>query len=69
MRRPRRQSRRGTRFDVDRARSAAYASDAAIPDILAERRAALFELTALMGRTPADYPCEAETCSSIPSVG
>jgi len=59
---------RGTRFDMDRARAAAYSADAAVPDLLAERRAALFELAALMGRPPADYPREAETCSIIPTV-
>ncbi|WCM28665.1 efflux transporter outer membrane subunit [Sphingomonas sp. QA11] len=59
---------RGTRFDIDRARTAAYAANAAIPDILAERRAALFELTALIGRPPAEYPRDVESCSAIPSI-
>ncbi|RIV91192.1 efflux transporter outer membrane subunit [Aurantiacibacter xanthus] len=59
---------RGTRFDVDRARAAAHSADAAVPDLVAERRAALFELAALMGRPPAEYPKEAETCSTIPTV-
>lgn len=59
---------RGTRFDIDRARAAAYAANAAIPDILAERRAALFELTALIGRTPAEYPRDLESCATIPSI-
>ncbi len=47
---------RGTRFDIDRARAAAFSGEAAIPDIIADRKAALFELAALMGRTPSDYP-------------
>jgi len=59
---------RGTRFDIDRARAAAFASEAAIPDILADRKAALFELAALMGRTPSDYPRDLETCAAIPAV-
>jgi NodT family efflux transporter outer membrane factor (OMF) lipoprotein len=59
---------RGTRFDVDRARAAAHAADAALPDLLAQRRAALFELAALTGRPPADFPEEAETCSTIPTI-
>lgn len=59
---------RGTRLDVDRARAAAHSADAAVPDLLAERRAALFELAALMGRPPADYPRGAETCSTIPTI-
>lgn len=60
---------RGARFDVDRAQAAAYASNATIPDILVDRQAALFELAALMGRTPADYPRDVENCSAIPSIG
>lgn len=59
---------RGTRFDIDRARAAAYAANAAIPDIVAARRAALLELTALMGRTPAEYPRDVESCATIPSI-
>ncbi|MFS2108134.1 TolC family protein [Sphingomonas sp. Sphisp140] len=59
---------RGTRFDIDRARAAALSSESAIPDILADRRAALFELAALMGRLPADYPRELEGCAVIPSL-
>ncbi len=62
------QSGRGTRFDVDRAGAAVYASNAAIPDILAERKAALYELAALMGRTPADYPKEVEACDVAPTI-
>lgn len=59
---------RGTRFDSDRARAAAFASEAAIPDILADRKAALFALAALMGRVPADYPRELEGCVLIPAL-
>lgn len=62
------QSGRGTRFDVDRARTAVHTNNAAIPDILAERKAALYELAALMGRTPADYPKELETCDVAPTI-
>lgn len=59
---------RGGRFDIDRASAAAYASNAAIPGILADKQAALFELAALMGRAPADYPKEAEACGEVPAV-
>jgi len=59
---------RGTRFDSDRARAAASASESAVPLILADRSAALFALTALMGRVPADYPRELESCTVIPSL-
>ena len=47
---------RGTDFDVSRAGAAVNRSAAAVPHLLAERQAALFELAALMGRVPADYP-------------
>lgn len=59
---------RGTRFDSDRARAAVFASEATIPDILADRRAALFALAAMMGRVPSDYPRELEGCTTIPSL-
>ncbi|MEE2916537.1 MAG: efflux transporter outer membrane subunit [Pseudomonadota bacterium] len=59
---------RGTRFDIDRARAAAFSGEAAIPDIIADRKAALFELAALMGRTPSDYPHNLEACATIPTI-
>jgi NodT family efflux transporter outer membrane factor (OMF) lipoprotein len=59
---------RGTNFDVTRARGAADQSAAAIPNIIAKRQAALFELAALMGRSPADYPRELESCPAPPEL-
>ncbi len=59
---------RGTRFDVDRARAAALASEAVIPELLAERKAALFELAALMGQTPSEYPRSLESCAAAPTI-
>ena len=59
---------RGTAFDVTRARTAADRSAAAIPEIIAGRQASLFELAALMGRAPADYPRELEDCASPPKL-
>ena len=59
---------RGTSFDVTRARTAADKSAAAIPGIIATRQAALFELAALMGRPPADYPREVESCDTPPML-
>jgi NodT family efflux transporter outer membrane factor (OMF) lipoprotein len=59
---------RGTAFDVTRARAAADQSAAAIPQILAARQAALYELAALMGRAPADYPRDAEQCATPPAL-
>ena len=60
---------RGTDFDVSRAGAAVNRSAAGIPHLLAERQAALFELAALMGRLPADYPREAEACPQPPELG
>lgn len=59
---------RGTDFDVSRAGAAVNRSAAGIPRLLAERQAALFELAALMGRLPADYPREAEACPQPPEL-
>ncbi|WBO22982.1 efflux transporter outer membrane subunit [Sphingomonas abietis] len=59
---------RGTSFDVTRARAAADRSAAAIPEILAGRQASLFEIAALMGRAPADYPRELEDCATPPTL-
>jgi NodT family efflux transporter outer membrane factor (OMF) lipoprotein len=59
---------RGTAFDVTRAQAAVDQSEAAIPNILAERQAALYELAALMGRAPADYPRDAEGCAAPPAL-
>jgi NodT family efflux transporter outer membrane factor (OMF) lipoprotein len=60
---------RGTAFDVTRARAAADKSAAAIPEIEAARQASLYELGALMGRAPADYPKELESCIVPPKLG
>jgi hypothetical protein len=42
--------------------------DIAIPPIIAQRQAALYALTALMGRPTADYPQELEDCPAPPSL-
>lgn len=57
---------RGTEFDVSRSSAAVNGSAAAIPRLLADRQTALFELAALMGRVPRDYPKELETCGQPP---
>lgn len=59
---------RGTAFDVTRAHTAADKSAAAIPEIMAARQASLFELAALMGRAPTDYPRELADCASPPKL-
>lgn len=57
---------RGTAFDVSRARAAADESAAVLPTVIADRQAALYELAALMGRLPADYPEDLEDCAHPP---
>jgi multidrug efflux system outer membrane protein len=47
---------------VTRRQTAVDRSAATIPPILALRQAALYVLTALMGRPEADYPRELESC-------
>ena len=59
---------RGTAFDVSRAQAAFEDAKAEIPTILFRRQAALYELAVLMGRVPADYPREVETCATAPSI-
>jgi NodT family efflux transporter outer membrane factor (OMF) lipoprotein len=57
---------RSTAFDVTRAQTAVSQSAASIPPIIAQRQAALYALTALMGQPVADYPRELETCPAPP---
>jgi outer membrane protein TolC len=59
---------RGTAFDVTRAQTAVDESAAAIPTIIADRQATLFELAALLGRASADYPRELESCAAPPEL-
>jgi NodT family efflux transporter outer membrane factor (OMF) lipoprotein len=59
---------RGTAFDVSRARAAANRSEAAIPNIVAEREGGQFELSVLMGRVPEDYPKELDDCTHPPAL-
>ncbi len=59
---------RGTAFDVTRAQAAVDQSAAGIPSIIADRQASLYEIAALMGRAPADYPRELEACPAPPAL-
>jgi NodT family efflux transporter outer membrane factor (OMF) lipoprotein len=59
---------RATAFDVTRAHAAVDTSAAAIPPIVAQRNAAVFSLTALLGRLPADYPRDVQACSTPPAL-
>ncbi len=56
-------------FDVVRAQALVAQARSAIPPLEGQRRAALFQLTALLGRTPAHAPTEAEACVTPPHLG
>jgi len=58
----------GSQFDVVRARVLVAQSQSAIPPLEGQRRAALFELAALLGRTPARAPAEVEACVTPPRL-
>lgn len=55
------------RFDVERAAAAAATVRAAIPALEAQHQAALFELAALLGGTPADIPLAGRQCTIPPA--
>jgi NodT family efflux transporter outer membrane factor (OMF) lipoprotein len=58
----------GTDFDVERAEQLAAQARAAIPPLEGQRRSALFQLTALLGRTPSQAVTEAEGCAAPPQL-
>ncbi len=60
---------RGTAFDVSRAEAAVDSSAAALPAFEAQRQNALYLLAALLGRPPADYPADVESCATLPVLG
>jgi NodT family efflux transporter outer membrane factor (OMF) lipoprotein len=55
-------------FDVVRAEGLVAQTRAAIPPLEGQRRAALFQLTALLGRTPANAPMSLESCHQAPAL-
>ena len=58
----------GSQFDVSRAQALVGQVRSSIPQLEGERRAALFELTAVLGRTPTNAPRELEMCITPPRV-
>lgn len=62
------QAGRGTGLDVARAASLLAQTQAQIPTLQADRRNALYRLAVLLGRPPADYPKQAESCRTPPTV-
>lgn len=57
-----------SRLDVERSGAELAKVEAAVPQLQAQRNAALFELAALMGRTPTQIPEPACTCNKVPEV-
>lgn len=55
-------------FNVARTEALVAQVQSAIPPLEGQRRAALFELTALLGRTPANAPVEVEGCETPPHL-
>ena len=55
-------------FDVARQATLLEQARAAIPTFDGQRRAALFELTALLGKTPAEAPADAAACQTPPRL-
>jgi NodT family efflux transporter outer membrane factor (OMF) lipoprotein len=55
-------------FDVVRAQGLVAQTRSAIPPLEGQRRAALFQLTALLGRTPAQAPTDVEACVTAPHL-
>jgi NodT family efflux transporter outer membrane factor (OMF) lipoprotein len=55
-------------FDVTRAQALVAEVRSSIPRLVGERRAALFELAALLGRTPAEAPRDLDACVTPPQL-
>jgi NodT family efflux transporter outer membrane factor (OMF) lipoprotein len=55
-------------YDVKRAQALVAQVRSAIPPLEGQRRAALFELTAVLGRTPAAAPSDLEACLAPPQL-
>jgi NodT family efflux transporter outer membrane factor (OMF) lipoprotein len=55
-------------YDVTRAQSLTAQVRSSIPGLEGQRRAVLFELTALLGRTPSEAPKDVETCVTPPAI-
>ena len=57
-----------SQFDVQRSQALVSQVGASIPQLEGMRRAALFEVTALLGRTPANAPRDLEACVTPPRL-
>ena len=59
---------RGTSLDVTRAKAQLDLSRAALPTFESRRRAALYRLATLTGKTPAEFPRAVEACGAPPKL-
>jgi NodT family efflux transporter outer membrane factor (OMF) lipoprotein len=59
---------RGTSLDATRAKAQLDLSRAALPTFESRRRAALYRLATLTGKTPAEFPREVEACVAPPKL-
>jgi NodT family efflux transporter outer membrane factor (OMF) lipoprotein len=59
---------RGTSLDTTRARAQLDLSRAALPTFESRRRAALYKLATLTGKTPAEFPKAVEACMAPPRL-
>lgn len=57
-----------SQFDLERSKALVSQVSATIPQLEGLRRAALFEVTALLGQTPANAPRELESCVTPPHL-
>ena len=64
----RRKAGAGSEFEEVRAQALVAQVRATIPPLEGQRRAALFQLGALLGRTPANAPMEAQACVTPPAL-
>ena len=58
----------GSEFDMVRAQQIAAQARAVIAPLEGQRRAALFQLTAVLGKTPAQAPAEVQACVAPPRL-
>jgi NodT family efflux transporter outer membrane factor (OMF) lipoprotein len=64
----RREAGAGSDYDVARAQALVAQVRSSIAPLQGQRRAAIFELAAVLGRTPAAAPMELESCAKPPSL-
>ena len=57
-----------TDLDIDRQAALLDETRAAVPTLEGQHRAALFELAALIGKTPAEVPADAAACKTAPRI-